>query len=224
MLNVQHMLTAENGALMRIATGHERLWFSPAVVEAPLTDEALALLAQETASRGAPVLLHHTREAMLDRASQAGAFGRTTGGPPVSGQGDDTVPLEIEAIRRAPSAVRVPFEVQAYRANDLSLKIVCPSDGWLLVTDRWSRSWHATVNGVEVPIDGGNFFFRLVPVRAGVNVVAMEFCPFLLWPLLTASWATLLAVALAAGLRALRRGAARVPVFSTTPLPCAVSS
>jgi hypothetical protein len=114
--------------------------------------------------------------------------------------------------------------VQCYRADDLSLKVTCPTDGWLLITDRWSRSWRGTVNGVEVPIDGGNFFFRLVPVRAGVNVVAMEFRPFLLWPLLAVSWGTLLAVAVAAALRALRRRLVRVPAFHPHPLPCAVSS
>jgi hypothetical protein len=218
MLNVQHMLTAESGTLMPMATGHDRLWFAPEVVEAPLTDDALALLSQETAMRRAPVLLLHTRASMLDRASQAGAFAET------NAPSNAAPPLDADAIRRAPSAVRVPFEVQTYRANDLSLKVTCPADGWLLVTDRWSRSWRGTVNGVEVPLDGGNFFFRLVPVRTGVNVVAMEFRPFLLWPLLAASWGTLLVVAVAAALRALRRSTARLPTFHPHPLPCAASS
>jgi hypothetical protein len=218
MLNVQHMLTAESGALMAMATGHERLWFAPEVVEAPLTDDALALLSQETARRCAPVLLLHTRASLLDRASQAGAFAET------NAPSNAAPPLDAAAFRRAPSAVRVPFEVQCYRADDLSLEVTCPTDGWLLITDRWSRSWRGTVNGVEVPIDGGNFFFRLVPVRAGVNVVAMEFRPFLLWPLLAVSWGTLLAVAVAAALRALRRRLVRVPAFHPHPLPCAVSS
>ncbi len=223
LLNVQHLLSAESAALTQVATGHERIWFSPEGVEAPLSDEALALLARETATRRAPVLLMHTRDSMLHRAQQAGSFAAA------AGAAQDVAPsLDAEAIRGAPSAVRVPFEVQTYRANELSLKVVCPSDGWLLVTDRWSRSWRGTVNGIEVPIDGGNFFFRLVPVRAGVNVVAMEFRPFLLWPLLTASWGTLLVVGLAAAFRALRRSATRAgaptPAFSTRPLPCALSS
>jgi len=215
LLNVQHMLSAESGELMRFALGPERMWFAPAVVEAPLSAEAVALLTQEAATRHAPVLLWHPRATML-RGSASGAFGSAPDAGPEPA-------LDGAAIHAAPSAIPVPCVVQTYRADALTLRVTAPGDGWLLVTDRWSRSWQASVNGVEVPVDGGNFFFRLVPVRAGENVVAMRFEPFLLWPLLALSWSTLLVFGAAAGWRQLRAATARGRSFSI-PLPCAASS
>ena len=52
-----------------------------------------------------------------------------------------------------------------------------------MVTDRWSRSWHATVNGIEQPISGANFIFRAVPVTRGNNRVEFSFQPVgMPWP------------------------------------------
>lgn len=208
MLNAMHLTSAENGTLMGFATGHDRLWFSPSVVEAPVTPETLELLTAEVAARKAPILLWHSREAMLHQTEAA--------------------PLDPATLHAAPAAVQIPFQVETYRPNDLSLRVTCPTAGWLLITDRWSRSWRATVNGVETPIDCGNLFFRLVPVRAGENMIAMRFEPFLLWPLLTASWATLLAVTVVAIVRSIRKSGPRVPIslpeISTPPIPCGASS
>jgi hypothetical protein len=219
LLNVEHLRSAELGALTPFATGRDRLWFSPTVLEAPVSSEAIAQLTLESAARGAPVLLWHPRDELLRASGVSSPFAgsEARAASPAS-------PLDPDAIRRAPTAVRVPFSIETYRANELALRATCPSDGWLLVTDRWSRSWRATVNGAPVPIDGGNFFFRLVPVRAGENVVEMRFEPFLLWPLLTASWGTLLVVAGAAAVARWRRAAPLRPIHPAPAEPCAVFS
>ena len=208
LLNSLHMDSAEAGTLMAFATGEKRVWFSTDAVEAPVTAETLALLTKEGAARKAPVMLRHRRGTLL---------GETP--PP---------PFNAEAIHNAPSAERVPFEVLTYRPNELSMKVECPEDGWVLITDRWSRSWRATVNGAETPIAGGNLFFRLLPVQAGENLIEMNFEPFLLWPLLTTSWTLLGLIGITAGLRAWQRAANRppppAPKLSTPPVPCGACS
>ncbi len=208
LLNSLHLNSAEAGTLMGFATGEKRVWFSTDAVEAPVSAETLALLTTEGVARKAPVLLRHRRGTLLGEYP-----------PP---------PFNAEAIHNAPSAERVPFEVLAYRPNELSLKVECPSDGWVLVTDRWSRSWRATVNGIETPIAGGNLFFRLLPVQAGENLIEMNFEPFLLWPLLTTSWTLLGVIGLGAALRAGQRSANRpppaAPKISTPPVPCGACS
>lgn len=208
LLNSLHMDSAEAGTLMGFATGEKRVWFSTDAVEAPVTAETLALLTKEGAARKAPVMLRHRRGTLL---------GETP--PP---------PFNAEAIHNAPSAERVPFEVLTYRPNELSMKIECPNDGWVLITDRWSRSWRATVNGAETPIAGGNLFFRLLPVQAGENLIEMNFEPFLLWPLLITSWTLLGGIGIAAALRARERAANRptpaAPKNFTPPVPCGACS
>ena len=76
-----------------------------------------------------------------------------------------------------------------------------------MLTDRWSRSWKARVNGQVARVDGGDFLFRLVPVTAGENVIEMEFKPLGRWPLLILSWGTL-AVVGSVSLRRRRQAAA----------------
>jgi uncharacterized membrane protein YfhO len=60
-----------------------------------------------------------------------------------------------------------------------------------MVTDRWSRSWHATVNGVEQPISGANFIFRAVPVVKGTNHIEFSYRPVGMPALVLFSWSIL---------------------------------
>lgn len=81
----------------------------------------------------------------------------------------------------------------------------CPRAGWILVTDRWARSWRATVDGAEVPVLGGDFLFRAVRVHAGVNHVRFRYEPSSYLLLTAISWSTLAVVAVASGADSLRR-------------------
>ena len=204
LLNGLHRSSAKSDVLMGFATGEDRVWFAKEAVEAPVSQEAFDLFTMEATERKAPVILRHRRAAMLRQ--------------------DPPPALNAAAIHNAPTAEQIPFEVVTYRPNDLTLKVTCPSDGWVLLTDRWSRSWRATINDGETPIAGGNFFFRLLPVQAGENVIAMRFEPFLLWPMLITSWATLAAIGVAARLRARERAERRrqfsAESISTPPVPC----
>jgi uncharacterized membrane protein YfhO len=86
-------------------------------------------------------------------------------------------PDELERVRRAPAAVKVAVAFERYEPDALTLRFEAPQDGWLLVTDRWAAGWVAKVNGAPVPVEGGNFLFRALPVRAGLNRVALTYAP-----------------------------------------------
>ena len=170
----------ENWGLDRLlrqgVLGAQRVWFTPQAPTVPASPEAYAAFQQRAHVLGALPVVRQTRAALL------------TPGVGLS-------PADRAALTAAPAAQRVDCQVLAYHADDLALSVPCPTDGFLLVTDRWSRSWEASVNGQPVPVDGGDFLFRLVPVKAGVNVVTMQFRVPWLWPLVALGWGTLAAVA-----------------------------
>ena len=88
----------------------------------------------------------------------------------------------------------MPAQVVSYTPNNLKIKVPCPTDGWLLVTDRWAAGWRAKVNGIPVEVFGGNFIFRAVRVSAGENIIQFYYPQALYFALVLLSWTTLVAV------------------------------
>jgi len=173
--NSYHLALCEEPLTAQFAASSKRFWFS---AEAPVFPMSAATLKQyKTRVReleGRPVLIRHTREELLKPTGTAGA--------------------NPEAIRHLSAAENLPIEVIAYHPNVFKFSVNAPADGWLCVTDRWSRSWISRVNGKEIPMEGGNFVFRLTPVRAGMNEIEYRFRPIYLYPLLAASWGAVLIV------------------------------
>jgi len=101
----------------------------------------------------------------------------------------------IAQIERLPAAEKIGVDLVKYLPDELVFNVQCPTDGWLLVTDRWARSWRAEVNGKPTTIYGGNFIFRAVRVAAGQNNIIFTYRPFGFPWLVVASWTTLAAVA-----------------------------
>ncbi|MDQ6623679.1 MAG: YfhO family protein, partial [Verrucomicrobiota bacterium] len=122
----------------------------------------------EAVRREAPLFVRHSRAAMLSEYHPA--------------------PADLARIAAAPSPRRLPTTIESYQPNELIFDTVAPAYGWLLITERWSRSWHATVNGLEQPIAGANFIFRALPVRKGPNHVVFTFEPVALPALTFVSW------------------------------------
>jgi uncharacterized membrane protein YfhO len=95
--------------------------------------------------------------------------------------------------------------LREYTLRTLSFDVNVPEDGWLLVTDRWARSWRARVDGTPAPIWKGNFLFRALQVHAGANAVELTYRP-LGYPWLTLlSWLVVGAVLAAPAARGLAR-------------------
>ncbi len=163
-----------------MSTGAQRIWFSTQVASVRPDDGSYAAFASRTKALGAPVLVVHPRQEML------GASG--------PGETSREEAQDVEAISNLAASQRLSATVLRYSPDELSLEVSCPDNGWLLVTDRWSPGWQATVNGKRVEVFGGDFIFRAVPVQQGTNKVSFSYLPAG-WPtLLILSWGTLLVV------------------------------
>jgi hypothetical protein len=173
--NPLHQLWTENARLAAIASGADRVYFAERIAEVPPTMANFTAFAKRTAELKAPPLVLHSRPAM--RAGETGPDDRA--GP--------------ERIALLPAAVRIPTSVLAYAPDVLALAVECPSPGWLWVTERWARSWEATIDGHAVHVWGGNFLFRAVPVPAGRSIVEFHYDPHRRG-LVILSWGVLAAV------------------------------
>ena len=215
---------ARRPAMRQFACGTQRVWFATGVPTVPPTVEVYDAFRLRGRALGTLPVVRHERASLLQPpftgstlppdvlAAIAGQPGTRPAHPDPAGS--PLPPDVLAAVAVAPPATPVPAEVTAYHANDLTLRVTCPADGYLLVTDRWSRSWQATVDGQPVPVDGGDFLFRLVPVHTGENVVAMHYQIGWWYALIALSWTTLVAVAAGSLRYLLRRG----------PVPAAVRS
>ena len=177
--------TIAEAVLAQSAIGPERIWFSPAVLRADLDPAAFRrFLDRARALGGIPIVVHDERS-MLDPARRAD-------------------PAPGDAFDELPRAERIPVTVERYTADALSVTIDAPSRGWLLVTERWARSWRAEVDGRSTRILGANFVFRAIEVPEGKHRVEFTYEPIAVPWLVAMSWMTMLAVA-AVSVRAARR-------------------
>ena len=171
-------------AALQEERGRPRTWFASEAPEIPLNDEAWQRFAARAEQIQSLPLVLHRRETMLGATSEDAAL------PDPS---------------TFPAAQPIAAVVERYTPEELAIEVDCPRAGWILVTDRWARSWRATVDGAEVPIFGGDFLFRAVRVHAGVNRVRFRYEPSSYLLLTAISWSTLAVVAVASGTDSLRR-------------------
>ncbi len=99
-------------------------------------------------------------------------------------------------IESLPAAERIPVKLLKYSPGELTFEVQCATDGWLLVTDRWARSWRAEINERPVEVYGGNFIFRAVQVQAGQNKIRFTYQPFGFPWLVILSWGTMAVIVL----------------------------
>jgi hypothetical protein len=194
LINRMSIEWARDPLLLTKVIGSQRLWFADRVPTVPATPEAFKAFQARAHQLNGLILVRQERSSLLE-----------TGSAPLPASA-------AEAIAHAPLAEPIDNQVRVYRANDLALDMNCPRAGFLLLTDRWSRSWTATVDGKPVPIDGGDFLFRLIPVHAGLNHVEMHYGVAWVYPLVALSWATLAGVGLSSIWRLRNRRRSLAPV------------
>ncbi len=168
----------ENAKVAEMFVGPQRVWFCRNPVEVDANQQEFDAFMSRAEELGALPGVIHTRAGMLEGTKRFGIAGAGGANPTVKG-------------REAPASERVPVIVDKYGTDELSMRVLCPEDGWLIVTDRWSRSWCVWVNGVPAEVSGGAFAFRAVKVRGGENSVVMRFEPMGMPWLLLLSWSTL---------------------------------
>ena len=168
--NPLHLRMAAHPMLRGMATGSQRVWFSSTAAEVRPTEAAFDRFLERAEALGRSPLVVHAPETLLGRARPSEDLG---------------------ALAGLPAVEPVPTRVLHYGPDELLLEVQVPAEGWLLVTDRWARSWRASVNGGVVTVYGGNFIFRAVRVPAGTSRVEFQYHPlgFPWW--VVASWGAL---------------------------------
>lgn len=68
-----------------------------------------------------------------------------------------------------------------YQPERVIIDVRANQDAYVLLTDSWYPGWVARVDGVQVPIERGNYIFRAVRVSAGTHRVEMEYRPVSLY-------------------------------------------
>jgi hypothetical protein len=169
-------MTIEDPLLAQTAIGSSRFWFSPNVARVDLAPDVFRRFRDRTRTLGGIPIVVHDQQSMLDPRKRE----------PQS---------SIEMLEQLPRAVQIPTTVERYRADALSVMVEAPSAGWLLVTERWARSWRAEVDGRPTRIFGGNFVFRAIEMPPGRHRVEFTYEPLALPWLAATSWLTMLAVA-----------------------------
>lgn len=189
--NAFHLAMIQHPVLRNMAAGVERIWFSKEVAGVPATEGSFAVFRRRAESLGAPPLVIHSTDELL-------RMGRRDASSDTSAPG-------LTAIERLSAAQRIRADVIRYVPEELVFDVRPPTDGWLLVTDRWARGWGAEVNGRQATLYGGNFIFRAIRVSAGRNRVRLTYRSAGLPWLVVLSWAMLAAVALGAVVSGTRR-------------------
>lgn len=167
-------------ALQRLAfaTGTNRFWWSdkPVLVSPGRVGEELL----RSDGVGTDALRVHMRDDLVD-SHDAAAVASAVVVRPAGEQPPPMRPIDVHVLRYTPTT--------------LAFAATSPGKGYLLVTDRWSRSWRATVNGKPTEVRGGNHLYRAIEVPAGKVQVRFTFASTWVYALTMASWLTLLAVA-----------------------------
>jgi len=166
-----HEAIATNPNLARMALGEQRTWFAPDAPEVALTEAAFDQFTERVTEVNAPIIVIHSREALLNPSA--------------------TSVINNVSLATAPAALNIPAKILEYTPDSLALEVTAPNEGWLMITDRWSRSWGAKVNGTPQPVAGANFVFRAVRVMKGDNRIEFNFHPMGLPQLIAVSWSTL---------------------------------
>lgn len=171
---------ANDPVLAQIALGTGRIWFFRQAPQIAPTDASFRAFAQRIRALGSPILIVHSPRQMLE-ISKPYPAGHTEGGA-------------LGPILQLAPAERVPVKLLHYGPDRLAFTVNCASDGWLLVTDRWSPGWRARINGRPAEVFGGDFIFRALQVTAGQNTVQFSYRPAGFPWLVILSWGTLMAV------------------------------
>jgi hypothetical protein len=176
-----HEAWVKNRLLRSAAIGDSRFWFTREVGRVAPSDASFEAFARRSSSLQAIPLVIHARGAMMKI--------------PRAGEPTPTDAADRAAIEALRPAERIQVSLTSYRPDELSFEVMAPSEGWLLVTDRWATGWRAEVDGRAVPVAPADFIFRAIPVRAGLNRVRFEYHPFGIPWLVVLSWGVLAIIA-----------------------------
>ncbi len=176
-----HTQTLASNALRPMALGEQRSWFAAQAPQYPWTKGCFLMLEREARAAGRPPIVIHAPGALLQSAPATWENTSDSEGCAALAQAPGTAMAASIVITRSETAL-------------LDLVFDAPSDGWLLLTDRWARSWHVTINSRPEPLWCANFIFRGVQVKKGENKIEFGYSPDVTVFLAALSWCTLAAI------------------------------
>jgi hypothetical protein len=81
-------------------------------------------------------------------------------------------------------AAGADVRITSYLPNSIACSVVCPSSGFLVVSQNYHPGWRANVDGTKTGVLRGNYLMCAVPLRQGSHTVVMTFRPaMVLWGL-----------------------------------------
>lgn len=172
-----HLDFEHHPVLVNMSTGPQRIWFARTAAVIRPSDVAYDAFVKRTTAISLPVLVVHPPAEMT--AISAGKSDRPS---------DAT---DAELVSQLPAAEKPDAQMIRYTPNELDLRVTVPNEGWLLVTDRWTSSWRAKVNGLPEPVFGGDFIFRAVRVGPGENIIQFWYPQAGYLAFMFLSWGTL---------------------------------
>ena len=195
--NAFHREMVSHPILKMTAVGTERIWFSKDVGHVQPTRSNFVAFVRRTETLGEPPLVVHSLEELLSVGApptEEILLGEELHRPPNIDALNEANADQIARVGTLPAAEKIAVDLVKYLPDELVFTVQCPTDGWLLVTDRWARSWRAEVNGRSTTVYGGNFLFRAVQVSAGQNKIKFTYSPLGFPWLVIISWGTLAGV------------------------------
>jgi hypothetical protein len=153
----------------RAATRPDRIFFASDAPIVAVHERVFTAMLDRATALDAPVLVAHAPTELIAppappaqtvQAAQAAQTAQTA-------QTDDAIARDAARVATLPAAAPIAVHVDRYLPDELTLSMTVPNAGWLLVTDRWARGWHATVNGAPTTVYPADFVFRAVQVPAG---------------------------------------------------------
>ncbi len=145
-----------NPVLAQAATGKNRVWFSPRAAPIHLSQSSIFSFLARSKELGAPPMVY-TRLGEAENRSGFVAYPQFQG---------------LEAARP------IEVELEEYEPNSLRFQMEAPSDGWLMVTDRYAPGWRAQIDGEEVEILCAGLIFRGLRVTRGRHLIDFKFRPW----------------------------------------------
>jgi hypothetical protein len=107
--------------------------------------------------------------------------------------GSESGPLAM-AVPENPAAESV--EIVSYSEDTVVLSVTATADGAVVLSETYDKGWHATVDGVAVPVEEAYGVIRAVPVSAGTHEIVLTYDP---WSLRYGFYLSLAAAVLSLG-------------------------
>ncbi len=171
----------KNPLMKNIAIGDKRIWFSPQATHLfPNMESFKSVEEKSNAINGVPLIIHSPNDLLSSKSIQM-----------ESEQLLLEKNINKDGLENAQAMQQVEINLNKYTPSDLNFDVIVPSDGWLLVTDRWAGSWKVETNNKLEDVYVGNFIFRAIKVEKGNNNIHFYYQPKLFPYLLIISWGML---------------------------------